>query len=157
MTSFWEMEVRTWSKSLWSASRPATEGGSPFVLGFLLPLLVLVVCISVVDVPRWSRSCVWVILVLAAEGIEGVSVGSEWSEGVAGPKLPRRQAPGARTALALVELTVDTVSDAASSLASSSSVVLWSMRDVVDRDLGIRRRHSTRLLLRAARSRRRSI
>lgn len=97
------------------------------------------------------------VLVLEAEGRKGVSVGSEWGEGVAGPKLLGRQAPGARTALALVELTVDTVSDAASSLASSSSVVLWSMREVVDRDFGIRKRHSTRLLLRAARSRRRSI
>lgn len=40
---------------------------------------------------------------------------------------------------------------------STASVALCSMREVVDRDLGIRRRHSTRLLLRAARSRRRSI
>lgn len=60
---------------------------------------------------------------------------------------------GDRTALALVELTVDL----ASSLPSSSSVALGSMREVVESDFGIRRRHSTRLLLRAARSRRRSI
>lgn len=96
-------------------------------------------------------------LVPEAQGREEVGVGSEWSEGLAGPNLSGRQAVGARTALALVELAVDTASDVASSLPSSRSVALWSMREVVDRDLGIRKRHSTRLLLRAARSRRRSI
>lgn len=60
---------------------------------------------------------------------------------------------GNKAALALVELTVDL----ASSLPSPNSVAFGSMREVVERDLGIRRRHSTRLLLRAARSRRRSI
>lgn len=72
---------------------------------------------------------------------------------MAGLKLPVRQVVGDRTALALVELTVDL----ASSLPSSSSVALGSMREVVESDLGTRRRHSTRLLLRAARSRSRSI
>lgn len=60
---------------------------------------------------------------------------------------------GDRAALALMELTVDL----ASSLPPPNSVAFGSMREVVDRDLGIRKRHSTRLLPRAARLRRRSI
>lgn len=59
---------------------------------------------------------------------------------------------GAREPLSLVELSVDL----ASLLSSSGFLGLCSMREVVERDFGIRKWQSTRLV-RVARSRKRSI
>lgn len=82
----------------------------------------------------------------------GAGVGSEWNEDMAGPKLPGSRVLGSLEVLALFELTVELVSPPS----SSRFVGLWSMREVVERDFGIRKWQSTRLV-RVARSRRRSI
>lgn len=72
---------------------------------------------------------------VTGEARVGAAVGSEWREEMGVPRLPGSSVLGVREALAMVEQDVDL----ALSLSSSGPAGLWSTREVVERDFGIRK------------------